>query len=179
MLKIGLVSRTPDNLYGDMVLALCKANVDFIICGGVAAIIHGVPRNTFDLDIALRMDKDNVRRFLQCIKELGLAPRVAAAPETLLRPHLLPSVAEEKGAVVFAFTDPNDPLRNIDVFLTKKLSFETLLPEVEKHEFAGYSVQVITAKQLLKLKMDISPVRQKDWLDIQHLDKMLRDRHED
>ena len=44
-----------------LVRALVEANVEFIVIGGVAAILHGVSRVTSDLDISAPLDRDNLQ----------------------------------------------------------------------------------------------------------------------
>lgn len=37
----------------ELLLALAHANVRFIVCGGVAVVLHGVERMTLDLDVSV------------------------------------------------------------------------------------------------------------------------------
>ena len=46
--------------------------VRYLILGGIAAILHGVPRATFDLDILIDPTEDNARRLLAALLEAGL-----------------------------------------------------------------------------------------------------------
>ena len=45
--------------------------VRYMIIGGVASVLYGVPRATFDLDILIDADKDNAQRLLAALKEAG------------------------------------------------------------------------------------------------------------
>src|SRR5579871_2691319 len=42
--------------------ALAEAGVDFIVVGGVAAVLNGAPVNTFDVDVVHSRDADNIGR---------------------------------------------------------------------------------------------------------------------
>ncbi|MBS3762744.1 MAG: hypothetical protein KGZ25_05490 [Planctomycetes bacterium] len=44
--------------------------MDFIIAGGVCAVLHGAPLSTFDLDLVHSREPDNVRRLLTALGEL-------------------------------------------------------------------------------------------------------------
>ena len=46
--------------------------VKYVIIGGIAAVLHGVPRATFDLDILIEATPDNVARLLKALAEAGL-----------------------------------------------------------------------------------------------------------
>jgi len=59
----------------EMICGLADHHAEFIVCGGMAAVYHGVERMTMDLDISLNMTRENITRFLEAAKELHLAPR--------------------------------------------------------------------------------------------------------
>ena len=42
--------------------ALAEAEVDFLVVGGVAAVLHGAPTTTFDLDLVHSRDRESCRR---------------------------------------------------------------------------------------------------------------------
>lgn len=48
---------------------LSKARVEFILVGGVAAVIQGAPVTTFDLDIVHRQTDENIKNRLQIYEE--------------------------------------------------------------------------------------------------------------
>jgi len=50
---------------------LSKHNVDFIVVGGVCAVLLGAPITTFDLDIVHSRSKDNLVRLANALSELG------------------------------------------------------------------------------------------------------------
>ena len=52
--------------------SLHSHDVKYVVIGGIAAIIHGVPRATFDLDILVEATNENVERLLSALQEAGL-----------------------------------------------------------------------------------------------------------
>lgn len=160
--------------YREILAALTKARVEFIIGGGVACVLQGVERVTMDVDLAVAMTSGNLPAFLRVMNECGLKPRVPIAPETLLDSRVVKAIVEEKHALVFSFLDPDQPIRHVDIFLRPDLSFETLLPESEWVELGDFSVRILTKKKLLALKLGIHPPRAKDLLDIEFLRRHVR-----
>ncbi|HSB17189.1 MAG TPA: hypothetical protein VLE22_22250 [Bryobacteraceae bacterium] len=69
-------------------LALLKVlrnhGVDFIVVGGVGAVLHGAPVSTFDLDVVHSRDDANIERLLGALDELESYYRTQ--PEKRLRP---------------------------------------------------------------------------------------------
>ncbi|HEV2202647.1 MAG TPA: hypothetical protein VGR73_22745 [Bryobacteraceae bacterium] len=53
---------------------------EYVVIGGIAAVLHGVPRATFDLDIRIAATLENGRRVL----EAGMGTATFVTPEELL-----------------------------------------------------------------------------------------------
>lgn len=111
----------------DLLRSLTDRGVRFVVAGGVAIVLHGIERTTMDLDIALELSDENVRRFADAMDSLGLRQLVPVPVEALSDPETVRMMVEEKHAISFMLADPSMPLRKIDVFLTKELSYEALL----------------------------------------------------
>ena len=47
-------------------------NVNYLVIGGIAAILYGVPRATFDLDILIEKSEENVGRLLEALIAAGI-----------------------------------------------------------------------------------------------------------
>ena len=62
---------------------LDAASIRFVVVGGVAVILHGVPRSTADLALAIDFEDGNVRRFIGVMAQLGFVPRAPVAAADL------------------------------------------------------------------------------------------------
>jgi len=60
--------------------SLKKHKVRYLVIGGIAAVLHGVPRATFDLDILIETTDENAQRLLDALLEanLGTASLISA-----------------------------------------------------------------------------------------------------
>lgn len=157
--------------YEEILFALVDAEVDFIIGGGVACVLHGVERVTMDVDIAVATDHQNFSKFLEVMQRLGLQPRVPVDPLSLLDEKVLAHIIYEKQALVFSFVDPDRPTRHVDMFLRSDLNHSAMADHVETLEFHGKSLKVVTKSKLLEIKLAIDPPRLKDQIDIEFLRK--------
>jgi len=54
---------------------LTKHHVEFIIVGGLCAVLHGVPLQTYDLDIVPSRTSANLERLERALRELGACYR--------------------------------------------------------------------------------------------------------
>jgi len=61
--------------YIDVIDALNEAAVRYTVVGGVATILHGAPRMTGDLDLAVILEKENLLSLIESWKTWGIIPR--------------------------------------------------------------------------------------------------------
>ena len=73
------------NPFLDVFSSLNSHGVKYLVIGGIAAIAHGVPRNTFDLDILIEATPENARRLLDALSDAGLGTALLTSPEELLK----------------------------------------------------------------------------------------------
>ena len=59
-------------------------DVKYLVIGGVASVLHGVPRATFDLDILIEASPENAARLLKALDEAGLGTASLTTPEDIL-----------------------------------------------------------------------------------------------
>jgi hypothetical protein len=153
----------------EILCVLCDHDVQFVVAGGVALVLHGIERTVLDLDVAVSPDRDNLQRFLTALRRLELEPRAPVPAEFILHPHRLDQLVREKNALVFTFWSPHQPCRQVDMFLTRENSFDDLAADAQHLCVHGRPVRVASRKKLIQMKRRIHPIREKDLNDIQAL----------
>ena len=58
-----------------LLLELADSGADFVVVGGIAAVLQGVPMATFDLDVVHSRSPENVRRLLHLLEHLDASSR--------------------------------------------------------------------------------------------------------
>lgn len=61
------------NRLQDVFRSFQQHDVKYVVIGGIAAILYGVPRATFDLDILIEATPDNAKRLIDALTDAGLA----------------------------------------------------------------------------------------------------------
>jgi len=61
-----------------------KNDVRYVVIGGIAAVLYGVPRATFDLDVLIEASSDNVERLLKAMIQAGLGTASLASVDEVL-----------------------------------------------------------------------------------------------
>ncbi len=158
------------NLYADILVKLADAKVKFVVAGGVASLLHGVERLTLDIDMALEMSKENLNRFFIVVRDLNFQPRISVPLEFLLDPLQIKDAVENKNALVFTISDPKQPIKQIDVFLTEENSYSELIHGADYVDIWGRRINIASISKLIEMKRKAS--RPKDLSDIIELEKI-------
>jgi hypothetical protein len=64
--------------------SLHSHHVKYVVIGGIAAVLYGVPRATFDLDILIEATPENASRLLEALLEAGLGTAALTTTENVL-----------------------------------------------------------------------------------------------
>lgn len=90
--------------------ALDLGGVRYAVAGGLAVVLHGVPRMTFDVDLLLDWAPDNVQRLVGVLRAEGYRPRVPEPVERLLDPAARGSWRRDRGMLAFSLHHPGRPM---------------------------------------------------------------------
>lgn len=68
------------NRLQDVFASFQRHNVQYVVIGGIAAVLHGVPRATFDLEILIKATPENAPKLLDALLEanFGTASLITA-----------------------------------------------------------------------------------------------------
>ena len=53
-----------------------KKKIKYIVCGGIAVNLLGIPRMTYDLDLLLKLEDKNLNKFVKLMKRLGYKAKI-------------------------------------------------------------------------------------------------------
>ncbi len=154
--------------YGELVLALVRQRVKFIIVGGVAAIVHGSPHLTFDLDVVYARDHENIARLVQAVAPLD--PYLRDAPPEL--PFVF-DAATIKNGLNFTLTTKLGDLDLLGEIIGGK-TYEDLLPHSDEIEVFGAKCLCVGLEKLIHLKRAAG--RPKDFASLAELEAILQNR---
>lgn len=72
------------NRLTDVFASFQNHRVKYVVIGGIASVLHGVPRATFDLDILIEASEENARRLLEALDGAGLATASLTSVDDIL-----------------------------------------------------------------------------------------------
>ncbi len=161
-------------IFLDIFRKLNEKQLDYVVIGGVALVMHGVVRLTADLDLMVAMDRGNLQKLIDAMAELGYRPRVPEPPEALLEPAKRTFWREEKHMEVFSFYDPAKPLALVDVMINEPIGYAQIKRGTVIMSAGRVEIPVAGVDDLIALKR-ISG-RPQDLEDIKALER--KKRHE-
>jgi hypothetical protein len=156
--------------------ALDRADVRYVVVGGVAVVLQGHARFTADLDLAVDLAPGPARRVIETLGDLGLKPAAPVDPMGLADPSIRTGWVAERGMLVFTMRDPDDPLRQVDLFVNEPIPFEELWARSEPVALGALTVRVASIPDLVEMKRLAG--RPLDAEDVIHLEEIqgLRER---
>lgn len=129
----------------DILRTLCGHEVDFVVVGGVAAILEGAPVATFDLDIVHRRSEVNHQRLLAALGELN-ARYADPAGRTIL-----PDTLKLETLQLHRLITDSGPL-DVLTEIAPGLGYDDVLDEAVVYDLAGLNVRVLSLEAVIRSK---------------------------
>ena len=145
--------------------ALHRHRVEFVVVGGVAAILQGAPISTLDTDIVYRRTPENIDLLMAALRDLEALYRDSAGR------RIEPAAARFAQGGQHLLATRLGPL---DVLATAGAgsTYEDLAPRADRFELEGMSVLVLGLPALIETKEQAG--RDKDRLALPLLREALR-----
>lgn len=137
----------------EILKVLARHEVEFVLVGGVAAIIEGAPVSTFDLDVVVSKTAENLRRLLPALQEID-ARYLDPADR-----HIVPDADK---LATFKIHRLVTTLGALDVMETigAGLSYADLLSDTRVVEVAGANIRTLGLETIIRSKEQAN--REKD-----------------
>lgn len=147
--------------------SLNRANVRYLVVGGLAVVAHGHLRYTADVDLVLSPDSADIGQAIQALEALGYAPRAPVPFADFANPDRRREWMATKGMVVFSLASPWHPATEVDLFVEPPFDFEAAFSRAARFDVApGVEATFISREDLLAMKrragrpQDLEDIRQ-------------------
>jgi hypothetical protein len=159
------IKKTPEADLSAIIEGLIKAEVKFILVGGLAAVIQGAPVTTMDVDIVHSRSSENISKLFAFLKSIDATYR---RPDNKI---IAPKEEDFSGMGHALFTTSIGPL-DVLAFIEERKTYQDLLKHTIEIEFRGHTIQVLDIKMLIELKRKSKDPKDKQRLPV--LEETLR-----
>lgn len=156
--------------YSILFKKLFEHDVRYVICGGLAVNLHGIPRMTADIDLILDLTKENLNTFNTCVDELKYKIAIPfnlteAADETNRK-----KLKEEKNLVAISYYNYDSSFMALDVLIDFPIPFEKLWKNKIIRKEGSVDINLVSVDDLISLKEYANRIQDKQ--DIYFLSKL-------
>ena len=144
--------------------------MEFVVVGGVAVVLLGHPRLTVDLDLVVRLERDNVLRAVRALARLDFRPRVPVHADELADPERRREWIEAKGMRVFSLWSDRFRDTPVDLFVEEPVPFPELFASAERVSLGNFEIRVASVPHLVRMKRVAG--RAQDLEDIHALEEL-------
>ncbi|MDP2705984.1 MAG: hypothetical protein Q8O70_00560 [Burkholderiales bacterium] len=156
----------------ELLQAMSDEQVQYVLVGVLAVQLHGFLRSTFDIDLVLAMNDENLSRFIAVAQRYNLVPVIPVPIESLRNASLIEQWHREKGMLAFALREPHTGGSVVDVLVRPDVPYDRLMVNAVAGELFGRKVWIASIDDLLVMKRIAN--RPKDQLDVAALEKIKR-----
>lgn len=160
-------------LYLDLFRSLADHNIPYLLVGGVAVNLHGIPRMTMDVDLAVKFTRESVNGLEKVCRELSLVPIQPVTLHQLADSRERERLRNEKNMAAFSLRSPmaSDPM--VDLLLETVWDFDAAWERRVVRKVGEVSINLASIGDLIQMKMAIG--RRQDWTDVEHLRRVLNE----
>ncbi len=150
------------------------SNVEYMLVGGLAINLHGVPRMTMDIDLIIALSAENVSKFAVSMKNLEVYPSVPVKLAELADTKKRETLINEKHLIALSLISNTPALPTIDIVICHPLNFSEAFKNRVERDIAGTRVYLASIEDMITMKK--SAGRLQDLADIKHLERFLNER---
>jgi hypothetical protein len=156
--------------YFEILESFYKNKVKYLIVGGLAVNLYGVPRLTQDIDLIISTKKQNILKINSVLKDLGYILRLPVDPKDLTDSGKVMDWVENRNLKAFSFYHKKDSFKVIDILLVHPLQFEESFKNKTVKKAKDIKIYLASLNDLIKTK-EFSG-RMQDSCDIKMLKKI-------
>ena len=156
--------------YFEILKNFFENKIEYIIIGGLAVNLHGVPRVTQDIDILISMKKENILKINKILQNLDYVSKLPVDPDQLADDKIRKKWIKDKNLKAFSFYHKKDNYKIIDIVLISPVDYKTAFMHKIVKRVADIEINLMDLDDLIKLKTFSG--REQDLSDVKLLKKI-------
>ena len=152
-----MADRTPD--FERLLRTLVDHQVEFIVVGGVSAVLQGAPIMTLDLDVVHRRSPENIENLMRALEDLEAEYR------GLESRRIVPSRSHLRSSGHQLLMTSHGPLDILGAIGAGR-SYEDLLPLCHDLAVGDLTIRVLSLEALIQIKEEVGQSKDRAVLEI-------------
>ncbi|MGB9735474.1 MAG: nucleotidyl transferase AbiEii/AbiGii toxin family protein, partial [bacterium] len=149
---------------------LNEEGIKYIVVGGIAVNLHGIPRMTYDIDLLVDLEESNLKKFIRLLKEWGFKPKVPVDIMDFVQKPKRDEWIKKKHMKAFNLINPAWAISEIDIIIDAPVDYVNAAKHVIYIKTGNVEIPTISIPDLIKMKEKTG--RQQDRADIKYLRKL-------
>lgn len=145
----------------DVVDVFDTNKIRYAIVGGYALALHGLVRNTVDIDIVLKLRLKDFEKAEDALKSLGLSSRLPITAKDVI--SMRDEYIKKRNLIAWSFVDYVNPMRQVDILINTDMDDIS----VKNISVGSRKIRVASLQDLLKMKT--LSARPQDLIDIENI----------
>ncbi len=131
---------------------LNEGNVRYLLCGGLAVNIFGIPRMTADIDVLVDFDENNLREFNKQISQLNFESRIPLPIIQLAKKEKRDELIKTKNLIAYSYFSTQMNFATVDVLVDTPFNFDEIWNRKEIRKVNEVPIHLISMDDLILMK---------------------------
>ena len=158
--------------YIELFQGLNQHKVKYLVCGGLAVNIYGIPRMTADIDLLLDFTEENLTHFETAVKILMFQQSLPISIKTFVNKEERKKAISEKSLIAYSYYNSLAGYMNLHVLIDVPFDFEQLWNQKSARKIKDVEINLVSVEDLIGLKKYAN--RLQDRQDILLLSRLLK-----
>ena len=154
---------------------LNRYNVKYLVCGGLAVNIYGIPRMTADIDLLLDFEETNILNFEKATKYLLFQSVIPLSINTFVKKEDRLKAIKDKNLIAYSYFNSQAGFMNLDVLLDTPIEFDILWKNKTDRLLGETVIHLVRIEDLIELKKYANRIQ--DQNDVLLLSKLIKNGH--
>lgn len=148
-----------------------RRKIKYVVVGGLAVNFHGIPRMTYDIDLLVALDDNNLRKLLFLLSGWGFKPKVPVNIMDFAYADKRNDWIRNKNMKAFNVVNPQWAISEIDIIIDSPVDYLKAADDVTRIKVNGIIIPVISRQKLVVMKKQAG--RPQDTRDIEYLTRSI------
>ena len=149
---------------------LNEKKIKYIVVGGIAVNLYGIPRMTYDTDLIVDMQDKNLKALLTLLKDWGFKPKLPVNMMEFAKSEKRRDWIKNKNMKAFCLINPEWAMSEIDIVINTPINYKKASKNIKYIALQNVSIPMISINDLIKMKK--SSNRQQDKADMRYLKRL-------